>query len=600
MSTAGREDGARGCEACRERHIKCDRGKPCSTCIEKGRRCVRPVKWRFRHSCGSSEERGIFEFPTNLKWRSVGARQLKFIDETVEIEASYGRPSSASEVDFDEPSTPNNVFLNDHETVFRSPTPHATNEDIAADTLLGLALGTYQRPNEIDGLLSSTLFHQQTQTVPSLAEEHFPLSRELHDLWEGISAQGPHGSGSHYHDDTHTGEIATSPVCCFGLCGAATEEYRVFPLQDRHEAELLRCYSEHIAPFLDFHDQKQTHFATSVLEAAGSQPMLMRIIFHVTERYLACFQRHESFHASTQAWSMCQKCLQAATTTRNQVLDEETLAAWVLQRFIVGIEGNLTPLNVIDLNNHEGPWNGMRDVLSAQAELLLPKGLHEAAFWAGVRQEIYISVLHQRPTALCLDRCNVDRSMEDADDEIWVYRITLHLLDVLGFCFGSSAQNISAYNGLVDYLVVWAASVPESFDPLFLRLPEKHEQFPEIMFLNDCAMAAWQYYHLTRLLLTAHNPNAPRIGTNYLAALKSTDNDIKSDVCILCGIAETPGYERKGCMAAIMGITLAGDRFTREGQETLLTFLAKLESDCIWPTRSLQKELKQSWNQSVE
>ncbi|KAI0102101.1 hypothetical protein GGR51DRAFT_295616 [Nemania sp. FL0031] len=571
---------------------------PCSTCIEKGRRCIRPIKWRFRHSCGSSQERCIFEFPANLKWRSVSGRQLTFIDETVEIEASYGKNSPGSEVHFDEPLTPNNAFLGDQETGFRSPTPHLTNQDIAADALLGLALGSHQRFNEIDGILPSPLFHQQDHALPPLVGRHFPLSGEFYPPSQSILEQGPHGSSSHRHDDSRTSRFTASPVCCLGLCGAVVEECRVFPLKDRHEADLLRCYSENVAPFLDFYDQKQTCFATNVLETSASHPALMQMIFRVTERYLEAFQYSQSLPASIQAWSECRRCLQSAINTPYQELDEGTLAALVLLRFLVAIE------STANLNSRGASWTGMNDVLNAQKEFLLAKGLYEAAFWAGVRQEIYIAVLHQRATSLCLDTCSVDRSMDDTEDEVWVCRITLHLLDVLEFCFGDGAHNTSsnsAYNRLVEYSALWAASVPESFDPLFSRLPESHESFPEIMFLNDCAMAAWQYYHLTRLLLTAYNPNAPRIGTNYRAASKSMDNDIKSDVNILCGIAETLGYERKGCMAAIAAIMLAGDRFTdREEQQALLAFLAKLEHGVVWPTRSLQKELKQSWGQAVE
>ncbi|KAJ8133439.1 hypothetical protein O1611_g187 [Lasiodiplodia mahajangana] len=562
---------------------------------EARRHIKSPVSKRVDVASGRSSGASAIAAAQDLKWRSVSGRQLTFINETLEIEASYGKSSPEPDIHFDEPLTPNNGFLDDQETVFGRPTSHSTSQDIAADALLGLALGSHHRLAEIDGILPSTPFHQQSHSVPSLTDGHFPLSGEIYHLSQSILAQDPLGS---YGDDAHIGATITSPVCCFGLCGTTAVDCRVFPLKNRHEAELLRCYSEHIAPFLDFFDQKQTCFATTVLEAAASQPLLMQMIFRVTERYIESFQRHQSLSSNTQAWSECQKCLQSPITARYQELDEGALVTLVLRRFLVGIE------STTDSNGYEGSWTGMCDVLNAQAEFLLTKGLYEAAFWAGVRQEIYIAVLHQQATSLCLDTCGVDRSMEDAEDEIWVCRITLHLLDVLGFCFGPGAHNTSstsAYNRLVDYSAMWAASVPDSFDPLFSRLPESHESFPEIMFLNDCAMAAWQYYHLTRLLLTAYNPNTPRIGTNYLAALKSTDNDIKSDVNILCGIAETVGYERKGCMAAIAAIALAGDRFTdREEQQSLLAFLARLERDIVWPTRSLQKELKQSWGQAIE
>ncbi len=168
----------------------------------------------------------------------------------------------------------------------------------------------------------------------------------------------------------------------------------------------------------------------------------------------------------------------------------------------------------------------IRNIFETQAEFILPRGLHQAAFWAGVRQEIYLAVLHQRSTTLCLDKINIDRSLEDAEDEVWMGRITLHLVDVLEFCFGPTnidTDVVQKYEGLVGYLTAWVASKPESFEPLFTQLPEDGEIFPEIVFLNNCAMAAWHCYHLTRMLLIAHNPRIPRMGSSYMAALQSLD-----------------------------------------------------------------------------
>lgn len=105
-------------------------------------------------------------------------------------------------------------------------------------------------------------------------------------------------------------------------------------------------------------------------------------------------------------------------------------------------------------------------------------------------------------------------------------RITLHLVDVLEFCFGSreiDVHTVEKYERLVGYLAAWATSKPESFEPLFTKIPEDEEIFPEIIFLGDCAMAALHCYHLTRMLLIAHNPRVPRIGSSYMAALQSVD-----------------------------------------------------------------------------
>ena len=179
---------------------------------------------------------------------------------------------------------------------------------------------------------------------------------------------------------------------------------------------------------------------------------------------------------------------------------------------------------LLDVKSPEPNSTAACKILEAQAEFLLPRGLHQAAFWAGVRQEIYLAVLHQRSTNLCFDRCNIDRSLEKAEDEVWIGRIILHLVDVLEFCFGPQeidACAMTKYETLVGYSTAWASTRPGSFEPIFIGSSHIENPFPEVIFLGDCAMEAWNFYHLSRMLLIAHTPALPRMGRSYIAASQS-------------------------------------------------------------------------------
>lgn len=181
-----------------------------------------------------------------------------------------------------------------------------------------------------------------------------------------------------------------------------------------------------------------------------------------------------------------------------------------------------TRLVPMEKSEDQAPSFAMCDLLDLQGRYLLPTGLHQASFWAGLRMEIYLAIMDERPTGLNLKYCNVDRSMGSADDQVWARRIILHLVDVLEYCF-SPDSSYDTYDNLVEYSTAWAASKPTSFEPVYVRKARGGETFPNIVLLNNTIMAAMQYYHLIRILLTAHNPKIPRLGIAHRVASRSID-----------------------------------------------------------------------------
>ncbi|KAI0474609.1 hypothetical protein F4859DRAFT_74251 [Xylaria cf. heliscus] len=595
MSTTSGKKRLRGCETCRERHIKCDRGKPCSYCSKKGIRCVRPVNWRFRHSCGPSSDEREFEFPTSQKWCIVAGKRLAFIDETVETTANHGEEGSGFDIEFTEPLSSVQILSDHEDNAVSDLIPTSLTQNSTAGTLNGpdVQHGT----DETDVFSQSPLFTEQNDRLVSLLDRYTPSPKAVYHVWQKSSlpefeSQGAHEVDFRSHESPFARRTHSSHVSCLDICEPFPTQVTIFPLKELSEAEAMRYYINQVAPIFDLYD-REMNFARSIPEAAGLHPMLTSIISTVATKHQGSFRSHRPSLVDAEDSSWCVGCLEKVLTTSNRMLDGCVLATIVLLRFLDVIRTTL------GVKSQETASVEIRSILETQSEFLLPRGLHQAAFWAGLRQEIYLAILHERSTALRLDRCNIDLSLEDAEDEVWMGRITLHLVDVLEFCFGSreiDAYAVQKYESLVGYLVAWAAAKPESFEPLFTRLPEEEEVFPEIVFLGNCAMAAWHCYHLTRMLLIAHNPRCPRVGSGYMAALQSINNEIKNDVQILCGIAETPGNAYRACPAAIMGIMLAGDRFTnRREQQALLDFLVKVEENHAWPTWLVQQDMKESW-----
>ncbi|KAI1363632.1 hypothetical protein F5Y08DRAFT_308983 [Xylaria arbuscula] len=600
MSAARGNKKLRGCETCRERHLKCDRGDPCSYCAKKGTVCVRPVKWRFRHSCGPSEDEREFQFPSKQKWFIFSGKRLAFIDETVETSTNYGQEDFDFNVEPNEPLSLVPVLSNQEQIASSDLTASPLAQNHAPGT--PTAAGAHHGRKETVTSLPSPSIHRQLHPVPFSLDQDISSPEDALVTWHrpsvfGLGSKRDYREDSYHQDNSLIHGICHPSLSCLGICEPLQSPTHIFPLRDFREAESIQYYASELAPNFDLYDREK-NFARGIIEAVGERPILMGIISNLATKHRESFHVHRSSRSETANRPWCTECLRGLVVTNNHMLDGCVLASIVLLRFSALLE------SLLDVKSLERDCAEACNILETQAEFLLPRGLHQAAFWAGVRQEIYLAILHQRSTNLCFDRCNIDRSSEEAEDEVWIGRIILHLVDVLEYCFGPQEMDtyaITKYENLIDYSTAWAATRPGSFEPIFIGPPPTDNPFPEVIFLGDCAMEAWNFYHLSRMLLIAHTPALPRMGRSYIAASQSISDEIKSDVQILCGIAETQGNAYCACPAAILGIVLAGDRFTdRRQQEALLNFLIKTEESSAWPTWSIQQEMKETWGWSPD
>lgn len=186
---------------------------------------------------------------------------------------------------------------------------------------------------------------------------------------------------------------------------------------------------------------------------------------------------------------------------------------------------------------------GTQVFLEAQANTAVRgRGLQNAAFWVGFRQEIHMAFINQRPFQFDLECCRntTYKTLEPTDDSTWVNRIILHCAESLIFCHGDSYHDAERYNELWRYNQDWYDSKPPSFNPIYYRSADssRNEVFPQIWYLGDCqgthslhtdwkpdvdalmnfAVTAIQHWHLARMLLAAFDPNTPRMGPNQKRA----------------------------------------------------------------------------------
>lgn len=98
---------------------------------------------------------------------------------------------------------------------------------------------------------------------------------------------------------------------------------------------------------------------------------------------------------------------------------------------------------------------GAQACMAAQERAAVTGGLRQAAFWVGLRQEVYVAFVNQRPVLPALEHCNVDRSFDAAEDYIWSCRMVVICADVLRFCFGDAHHSLATFKFLEDRVEQW-------------------------------------------------------------------------------------------------------------------------------------------------
>lgn len=165
------------------------------------------------------------------------------------------------------------------------------------------------------------------------------------------------------------------------------------------------------------------------------------------------------------------------------ISDETLFAATIVLRVLEEID-----LPTTGGTDSQGHMLGIQVFVSARDPYSTPGSLSEAAFWVGLRQEIYIATVSHKSVKINLDGCNGYRSISPADDFSWANRAVLYCADVLNFCFGEGGLGIDDFRELSAYGENWGLSRPESFTPTYFKepVPADGTVFPEVWFSHGC------------------------------------------------------------------------------------------------------------------
>jgi hypothetical protein len=286
---------------------------------------------------------------------------------------------------------------------------------------------------------------------------------------------------------------------------------------DGHGVKLLRHFVEKMAPIYDYGGCQRT-FATIVPQMAAHSPALFEAISAVAALNLEIVGDYQAVGVRQLTADAYRHRSIAESQDAAVEDDQEFLASRLFGMFDDFARGR---------NSHRNHGLSVPVIDSQQAIQLghftLADELRQDMIWASLRVRLYFAVINQEHDSVYLTVNPAESSYDDSThDYHWARRMILHLHNVVSYCFGAEENSID-FEKLVAYTEEWVELRPLSYEPIFAKNQQKEAIFPDIYLLNDSVALGWQFYHLSRILLVAHDPNRPMLGPGGALARRSID-----------------------------------------------------------------------------
>ncbi len=123
---------------------------------------------------------------------------------------------------------------------------------------------------------------------------------------------------------------------------------------------------------------------------------------------------------------------------------------------------------------------------------LTPGSLGAAAFWVGLRQDIYLAVMKREPVRLRLVPSLIDElgPFGEADDCSRANRAVVHCAEVLSHCFGPESVSVTQWRELCWWNDEWSRRLPDSYAEVY-KDSDGIKAFPEIWYRQSCHGRCW-------------------------------------------------------------------------------------------------------------
>ena len=304
--------------------------------------------------------------------------------------------------------------------------------------------------------------------------------------------------------------------------------------------------------------------------------ILLSAVFALSARHLSRISNFDPTVADRH-YDDCLRTLIPALNDGPSVFDETLLIIVVILRLLEEIDA---PIMGADPQGH---LLGAQSLARAQERVGMDSGLRQAAFWACLRQEIYMSLRDRRPIRLDLQLFRKMPAVQPGDKFSPACSATLHCAEAILFAYGDGPR--SPHHDLLESNRRASDSVPQ---PFFCR--DRGSDFPDIRYASEDQIIAAQFFSLARIVLDRNDP-AHRI------AIQTVREMARQRVRVMCGVGLSNPSSPAAILIACMAVALCGDCFDdHRDRERLYVLLEFTEDKRGWPTASIARSLRQIWN----
>ncbi|KAM5381859.1 hypothetical protein ACJZ2D_002849 [Fusarium nematophilum] len=398
----------------------------------------------------------------------------------------------------------------------------------------------------------------------------------------------------------------------------STRSHPVRHLRDSSSLDLSPPYQR--SPYSQPADATdlRRHFEIEVPRRSLYFPVLRYAVFAFSSRHL----NRNMPDTTTEALEYYDKCLSLlieAVAEQNGPVDEETLAAIAILR----------QYEEMDADDKELHLNGTSRIVNSMSVFDFNGGLGEAAAWLCLRQDIYISLVKQRPLRSDLETYLQSDVFKRVDDAAYANKMVFLLAKALGCAFPRttpcSGESLDEIRQEVDN---WFDSKSPAFNPIFEAKRNKAEGrlLPEIWVLSPFHAVGLQYYHIAKIILAMSTPivassvlehirQGKRVEVSTPQSADTSNADSKPCATISSKSSPWPALMRERRTPSLpLGIhyqfvspppqhqrpahTPGGGVFAeKEDQEMVLNFLDHVQQKTGWNTCPLRASLQEQWIQ---
>ena len=355
----------------------------------------------------------------------------------------------------------------------------------------------------------------------------------------------------------------------------------------------------------------ERHFEIEVPRRACSNSVLRYAVFAFSSRHLHRFERGDQAEA-LRYHNKCLELLIPIISEHEDELTEDVLAAVAILRQDEEMEGLYHPGNILHLTAPTTDFrlaqdncfhlHGVTQILNRVSSFCSGGGLGEAAAWLSLRQDIYVSLVTQRPLRTQLPNFEQSASLKKNNDMCWANRIVLLLANTLSIAFiDFDTDNDESMRRLGDRVECWNRDKPATFEPIKYvpRDKKSPQRFPIIWMLNPFHVLGIQYYHITKIVL-AISTSRPEAGQRYAFGWgRKTESRVRAHLLTVLGVAKSNPKAENTLFTARHCLSVWGGVLThRLDREAAINFLEEVEERTGWTASELIANLKDQWDNS--